>query len=427
MKRVAACILGCRVNQSEGESFLEYFKEGGYEVVDFNQVAEVYLIHTCTVTGQADSKSRQMIRKAKNTNSDSIVVVTGCYAQTQPGVLADMPEVDIILGMKDRHRILEFVEGFQQNNIHVYNLMEERQFEELLLATPDKTRAFIKIQEGCDSYCTYCIIPIARGPVRSRGLEEILVEIQELQKEGYQEVVLTGIHTGAYGKERGHTLADLMAEILEQTSIPRIRFGSLDPNEIQEDFLKAFANPRFMPHIHLALQSGDDSILKKMKRKYDTTLYRKVVEDLRKCKGPGLSITTDVMVGFPSEEEEHHQNSIEFIRRTGIDNLHVFKYSSRKGTKAAEFPLQLSGDVKNARAKEMAQVKGEMHRQFLEAMVGTTTKVLIEKTDLQLKAEGYSDNFLRVIIPEGKSLQENTLVSVNILAVEKDYLIGEVL
>ena len=423
MKSVAACILGCRVNQSEGESFLEYFKQDGYPIVDFDQTADVYLIHTCTVTGQADSKSRQMIRKARKANPEAVVVVTGCYAQTEAGVLREMPEVDLILGMKDRNRITELVELYKERKVHVFNVRDELVFEDLIQATPDTTRAFLKIQEGCDSFCSYCIIPIARGPVRSRKPEEILDEIGRLEAKGFREIVLTGIHAGAYGKDLGTSLSALMEAILEQTGIERIRFGSLDPNEIDPEFIRLFANSRFMPHIHLALQSGDDFILKKMNRKYDTALYRMVVGKLRETKGELLSVTTDVMTGFPGEGETEHQNSMAFIREIGLDNLHIFKYSKRKGTRAAGFPEQVEEPVKKRRSKELAGLKEECHNAFLEKMVGRTMSVLVEKA-LPDGGEGYSDNYLKVRILDGAPCRENDIIRVRIDGIHKDYLTG---
>lgn len=426
MKTVTIHILGCRVNQSEGESFLEYFKRAGYQVVPFGTAADVTLIHTCTVTGQADSKSRQMIRKGRKASPGGVVVVTGCYAQTQPELLREMPEADLIIGMKDRHRILQLVEDYRSHGVHVFPLRNEYRFEELLQASPDTTRAFLKIQEGCDSYCTYCIIPTARGPVRSREEGEILSEIESLQNKGYQEVVLTGIHTGAYGKERSGSLAELMRRILEETEIPRIRLGSLDPNEITEEFCQIFADPRFMPHIHLSLQSGDDGVLRRMKRRYDAADYRETVKKLKGIKGASLSVTADVMVGFPGETEEEHACSMAFIRSAGIDNLHVFKYSRRKGTKAAEYPDQISKEVKNERGAEVAALGAALHKAFLEAQLDKETTVLLEEQGPGNEVSGYGENFLRVRILQGGGCKLNTLVTVRITGWAGDDLIGEV-
>lgn len=424
MKKVAIYILGCRVNQSEGESFMEYFKEKGFEVVDFNDIADIYLIHTCTVTSQADSKSRQMIRKAKKTNPQSKVIVTGCYAQTEPGTLIGMPEVDLVIGMRDRNKILELL---GDEKAHILELRRDQKFEDLKLAIPETTRAFLKIQEGCESFCSYCIIPIARGPVKSRALESIIDEIKMLEGKGYKEIILTGIHAGAYGKDTKSSITQLMKKIIKETNIPRIRFGSLDPNEITDEFIDLFKAERFMPHIHLALQSGSDSILKRMNRKYDTRLYKKVINNLRLAKGPMLSVTTDVMVGFPGETDVEHQESMIFIKEVGIDNLHIFKYSKRKGTRAADFPEQVDDQVKKKRAKEMSRLRDLQHREFLEDLVGMRMNILIEKNKDGI-IEGHSDNFIKVqIMGNDEKLAENNIVTVDIVKVDKDILIGGIL
>ena len=424
MKKVAIYILGCRVNQSEGESFMEYFKENGFEVVDFNDIADIYLIHTCTVTSQADSKSRQMIRKAKKTNQDSKVIVTGCYAQTEPGTLLGMPEVDLVIGMRDRNKILELL---GEEKAHILELKKDQKFEDLKLATPETTRAFLKIQEGCESFCSYCIIPIARGPVKSRAADSIIDEIKMLEVKGYKEIILTGIHAGAYGKDTKSSITQLMKKIIEETMIPRIRFGSLDPNEITDEFIDLFKNERFMPHIHLALQSGSNTILKRMNRKYDTRLYRDVINKLIEIKGPILSVTTDIMVGFPGETDEEHQASMNFIKEVGIDNLHIFKYSKRKGTRAADFSDQVDDHDKKARAKDMAVLRDIQHKKFLEGLVGMRMNVLIEKNKDGL-IEGHSDNFIKVLIKgNDEKIAENTIVPVNIVKVDKDMLIGGIL
>ncbi len=421
MKTAAIYILGCRVNQSEGESFLEYFKENGFEIVGFNEKADIYIIHTCTVTSHADSKSRQMIRKAKRTNPMSKVIVTGCYAQTEPGLLLEMPEVDLVVGMRDRDKILELLGN---EKLHITELIKEQKFQDLKLATPETTRAFLKIQEGCESYCSYCIIPIARGPIKSRSIENIIKEINMLSEKGYKEIILTGIHAGAYGKDIGSSITSLMKIILDTTNVERIRFGSLDPNEITEEFFKLFKNNRFMHHIHLSLQSGSDIILKDMNRKYDTKLYKTVIDKLRIIKGPMLSVTTDVMVGFPGETEENHQKSMDFIREIELDNLHIFKYSKRKGTRAAEFSNQVDDIVKKTRALEMSELKDELHNNFLVKMIGKKMNVLVEK-NIKNKTEGYSENYIKVLIDtKGIRIEENSIVEVEITSVNKNFLIG---
>ena len=424
-KKVAMVALGCRVNQSEGEGLLTCFTNAGYKIAPFQEKADVYIIHTCTVTSKADSKSRQLIRKAKKINKDSIIVVTGCYAQTAPGELLGMAEVDLVLGMKDRNQVVHLVEGLEsgEKKSVVANVFKERDFEGLPFVSTEKTRAFIKIEEGCESFCTYCIIPIARGPIRSRPESDILNEVEKLSTMGYQEVVLTGIHTGAYGKDFKNrtTLATLVEKIIEIEGIKRIRFGSLDPNETSDEFLAIFAAEKVMPHLHLSLQSGDDTILKLMKRPYDSRLYEEVALKIRAIK-EDVSLTTDVMVGFPYETELEHENSMNFILNIALDNLHVFKYSKRKSTKAAAFPQQVEETIKNKRAGDMKTLKNKLHRLFLEKMVGKTLLVLVEENKENV-AMGYSENYLRVSFRSQNS-EVNKIVPIKITEVNGDCLIG---
>lgn len=423
---MAICILGCKVNQSEGESFLEYFKKNNYQINDFGEKADVYLIHTCTVTSQADSKSRQMIRKAKKQNPKAKIIVTGCYAQIDSGKLKNMLEVDLIVGMKDRDNIIQLLVDAEKEKVHITETKNLKNFENMIVSDSDKTRAFIKIQEGCESYCSYCIIPLARGPIRSRKIEDILEEINYLKEKGCKEIVLTGIHTGFYGKDLNINISFLMKEILKKTDISRIRFGSLGPNEISEEFLEIFKNERFMPHIHLPLQSGDDYILKKMNRKYNSSQYLDTVKKLKGSKGEKLSVTTDIMVGFPYEKEEHHRNSLDFICKSKIDNLHIFKYSKRKNTRAADFSEQVEDSLKKIRAKDMEKLRDKLHLNFQKKMVGKKTLVLVEKVDKNY-ASGYSDNYLKVKIVGGITrIKDNNIYSVAIKGIEKNQLIGEI-
>lgn len=424
-KKVAMIVLGCRVNQSEGEGLLACFSSKGYEIMNFQEKADIYIIHTCTVTSKADSKSRQLIRKAKKNNQDAIIVVTGCYAQTSPGELLGMPEVDLVLGMKDRNQIVSLVEELElgKKKSVIYNICKERDFEGLPFVSTEKTRAFVKIEEGCEIFCTYCIIPIARGPVRSRKERDILNEIAKLSQIGYQEVILTGIHTGAYGKDFNNkvNLATLVEKIIEIKGIKRIRFGSLNPNEVSNEFLAVFASAKVMPHLHLSLQSGDDTILKLMKRPYDEDLYEKVALKIRAIK-KNVSLTTDIMVGFPYETDLEHRNSMDFISKIGLDNLHIFKYSKRKGTKAAAFPDQVDEVIKNKRAYEMKVLKDRLHGIFLKKMVGKILLVLVEKNNDGL-VTGYSENYLRVKF-FSKQCKVNKIIPVKIINVNGNYLVG---
>lgn len=419
MKTVALEVLGCRVNQAEAEGIMVLFKEAGYESVSFKEKADIYIIHTCTVTSKADSKSRQMIRKARNLNSEAKIVVTGCYAQTAKDSLLLLDEVDLVIGMKDRDKIVSLVESLVKDA--VTDVFKERVFSELPLVSMDKTRAFIKIEEGCESYCTYCIIPLARGPIRSLPPDKLIKGVKELIKKGYVEIVLTGIHTGVYGQDLRPqiTLAALVKELVQIEGLERIRFGSLDPNEISEEFLEIFTHHKVMSHLHLSLQSGAPRILKEMRRRYDRDLYRMVVAELRQIK-PDLSITTDVMVGFPGETREEHQESLAFIEEIGIDKLHVFKYSKRQGTKAALMPNQIANEEKEFRLREMLALSSKLHQNFLESMIGKEVRVLTEGNNL-----GYSENYLRVKIM-GPPLEENKVYEAIVVKINEGILEAQI-
>ena len=422
--------LGCRVNQIEGEGLLVYFSSKGYKIVSFQEKADIYIIHTCTVTSKADSKSRQLIRKAKKNNWNAIIVVTGCYAQTAPDELLGMLEVDLVIGIKDRNQIVSLVEGLRvgEKKSVVSNVFNEIYFKGPRFVSTEKTRAFVKIEEGCENFCTYCIIPIARGPIRSRKESDILNEIIKLSQMGCQEVVLTGIHTGAYGNDFSNkvTLATLVEKIIEIKSIKRIRFGSLAPNEISKEFLAVFSNDKVMPHLHLSLQSGDDTILKLMKRPYDRDLYEKVVSKIRDIK-KDVSLTTDIIVGFPHETYLEHKNSMDFILKIGLNNLHIFKYSKRKGTKAAAFFEQVDEVVKNKRAYEMKVLKDRLHEIFLKKMVGKIFLVLVEGNNRNNNNEaiGYSENYLRVkFFSKRCECKVNKIIPIKIINVNENYLVG---
>lgn len=427
-KKVALIALGCRVNQSEGEGILACFRNKGYEIVNFlEEKADIYVIHTCTVTSKADSKSRQLIRKAKKDNQNAIIIATGCYAQTAPGELLGMPEVDLVLGIKDRSRIVFLVEGLKlyEKKSVISNVFKEKYFKGFPFIATNKTRAFIKIEEGCENFCTYCIIPISRGPIRSRKEGDILNEIVKLSQTGCQEVVLTGINIGSYGKDFNNkvTLATLVEKIIEIKSIKRIRFGSLDPSEVSDKFLDVFSSSKVMPHLHLSLQSGDNAILRLMNRPYNQDIYKKIAFKIMSIK-KDVSLTTDIMVGFPYETDLEHRNSMDFISKIGLDNLHIFKYSKRKGTKAASFSKQVDEIVKNKRAYEMKVLKDKLHKIFLKKMVGKIFLVLIEEDNNGL-AVGYSENYLRVKFSSKLcKCKVNKIIPIKITNVNENYLVG---
>ncbi|MBQ7103300.1 MAG: tRNA (N(6)-L-threonylcarbamoyladenosine(37)-C(2))-methylthiotransferase MtaB, partial [Anaerotignum sp.] len=339
MKKAASFALGCKVNQYESEAIAELFQEKGYEIVDIDDVADVYVINTCTVTNFGDKKSRQLIRKVKRQNENAIVCVVGCYAQTAPQELMKVEGVNLVLGTKDRAQIVEMVENYKVENgveSHVSDIMKERLFEPLSIQKlANRTRAYLKIQDGCSQYCSYCIIPYARGPIRSRDPQDVIAEVKRLAENGFREVVLTGIHVASYGKDRKDTsLIEILRQVHEVEGIDRIRFSSIEPNVVTEEFAQAIADmPKVCDHFHLSLQSGCDKTLKEMNRKYDTEKYRQAAATLRKYL-PEVALTTDIIAGFPGETEEDFQASYDFAKEIGFAKIHAFPYSPKKGTPA---------------------------------------------------------------------------------------------
>ncbi|SJZ32643.1 tRNA (N(6)-L-threonylcarbamoyladenosine(37)-C(2))-methylthiotransferase MtaB [Garciella nitratireducens] len=413
MKKVAFYTLGCKVNTYDTEALAEIFEKEGYTIVNFHEKADVYVINTCTVTNLGDRKSRQMIRKAKKINTDAIIVVAGCYAQTAPEELIKIPEVNLVIGNKDRKNIVGLVEKIlerKKDKINaVSNIMKEADFEELSVhEMKGKTRAFIKIQEGCNQFCSYCIIPYARGPIRSRKPESVLKEVKKLAESDYNEVVLTGIHVASYGKDLGQgSLLQLMQEIHKIEEIQRIRLSSLEPRLLTEDFLKSLSElDKFCPHFHISLQSGSDRILKAMKRKYTTAEYKQYVKNVRKYF-PLASITTDIMVGFPGEGEEEFQETYHFAKEIAFSKIHVFKYSSRKGTPAAKYPNQVKGEIKEERSKKLIALAEKMEREYYKQFIGTTKKILFEQEVPSRNGyyEGLTDNYIRVFAKSSEDIK----------------------
>lgn len=432
-KKVAFGTLGCKVNQYESSAIKRLFKEKGYEVVNFDDAADIYVINTCTVTHIGDRKSRQLIRRAKRTNPDALVVVTGCYAQTSPGEVLEIPGVNLVVGTRDRSKIVELVEEAAGNGgpvNAVTDVMAATGFEELPPALEqNRVRGFLKIQEGCDNYCAYCIIPYARGPLRSRSLESVLAEARRLLDCGYKEIVLTGIHTGAYGKDISGelNLAVLVREISRLEGLYRLRLSSLEPQDVDFELIDVLASsPVVCRHLHLPLQSGDDQVLRRMRRRYDTRHYRNLIDRIRE-KMPGVAITTDVMVGFPGETERQFKNTFNFVKEIGFSNLHVFKYSPRRGTAAASFEDQVPAGEKDRRSKALIKLGKELHRKFISNCVGKKMTVLVEQ--LWDKSnnlyEGLTDNYIKMVFPAEPELR-GKLVDVRGEKVREDYLLGKI-
>lgn len=434
MKKVAFYTLGCKVNTYDTEALAEIFEKEGYTIVNFHEKADVYVINTCTVTNLGDRKSRQMIRKAKKINTDAIIVVAGCYAQTAPEELIKIPEVNLVIGNKDRKNIVGLVEKIlerKKDKINaVSNIMKEADFEELSVhEMKGKTRAFIKIQEGCNQFCSYCIIPYARGPIRSRKPESVLKEVKKLAESDYNEVVLTGIHVASYGKDLGQgSLLQLMQEIHKIEEIQRIRLSSLEPRLLTEDFLKSLSElDKFCPHFHISLQSGSDRILKAMKRKYTTAEYKQYVKNVRKYF-PLASITTDIMVGFPGEGEEEFQETYHFAKEIAFSKIHVFKYSSRKGTPAAKYPNQVKGEIKEERSKKLIALAEKMEREYYKQFIGTTKKILFEQEVPSRNGyyEGLTDNYIRVFAKSSEDIK-GQIKSILLEKIWKDHVEGKLI
>lgn len=429
MKKAASFALGCKVNQYESEAIAELFAEKGYEIVDIEEQADVYVINTCTVTNFGDKKSRQLIRKVKRQNPQAIVAVVGCYAQTAPQELMQVEGVNLVLGTKDRAQIVELVEQYDESRgveSHVTDIMKERVFEPLSIQKlANRTRAYLKIQDGCSQFCSYCIIPYARGPIRSREPEEVLAEVRRLAENGFKEVVLTGIHVASYGKERKDTsLLEILEQVHAVEGIERIRFSSIEPNVVTEAFAeKIAALPKVCDHFHLSLQSGCDKTLKEMNRKYDTEKYRQAAKILRRHL-PHVALTTDIIVGFPGETEEDFQESYAFAKEIGFAKIHVFPYSPKRGTPAAARKDQLPNAVKSARSHALLTLSDEMAAGFLEEYVGQTVEVLYERAVAEGVYEGHTTNYIKV---RGKSEQDltNRICPTRIIAREAEELLGE--
>lgn len=429
MKKAASFALGCKVNQYESEAIAELFAEKGYEIVGIDEEADVYVINTCTVTNFGDKKSRQLIRKVKRQNENAIVAVVGCYAQTAPKELMEIAGVNLVIGTKDRAQIVEMVEQYDRANgveNHVSDIMKERVFEPLSIQKlANRTRAYLKIQDGCSQYCSYCIIPYARGPIRSREPQEVVAEVKRLAENGFKEVVLTGIHVASYGKDRRDTsLPDILKQVHEVEGIERIRFSSIEPNVVTEEFAQTMAAlPKVCDHFHLSLQSGCDKTLKEMNRKYDTEKYRQAAATLRKYL-PKVALTTDIIVGFPGETEEDFRESYAFAEEIGFAKIHVFPYSPKRGTPAAARKDQLLNAVKAERSHTLIQLSDRMAAEFLADAVGTDAEVLYERAVGDGIYEGHTTNYMKV---HGRSEVDltNRICKTHITRAEGEMLFGD--
>lgn len=427
--------LGCKVNQYESEAIEELFVQRGFEKKEKN--ADIYVINTCTVTNMSDRKSRQTISRARKENPDALIAVMGCYSQVKPEEVEKIEGVDIILGSRNKEEVVDLCEDFFKGknedineNIQisdVISLSETKTLEELQISNQaEMTRAYIKIQDGCNMYCSYCMIPYARGDISSRDMTSIVEEAKRLAANGFKEIVLTGIHVSSYGKEleEKSDLIEVIENVAKIDGIERIRLSSMEPRHISRDFLERMkATGKACDHFHLSLQSGSDHVLKLMNRKYDKKLYRQKVDLIREVF-PNAGITTDIIVGFPQESEEDHEETKEFLEDIAFSKIHVFKYSKRSGTKAAQMTGQVDGNVKKIRSKEIQYLEEKTRLDFMKKQIGKKLDVLFEaKSDMEGYMSGYSKNYLRVNV-KGKVL-ENQIKKVLITDILQDELIGE--
>ena len=433
-KKVALHNLGCKVNAYEVEAMQQLLENAGYETVPFEEGADVYVINTCTVTNIADRKSRQMLHKAKKMNPDAIVVATGCYAQADTEKLKEEPAVDLILGNNQKTQIVEALEEYEKEHakqVQVIEINHTKEYEELSISsTAEHVRAYIKVQDGCNQFCTYCIIPFARGRVRSRKIEEVLSEVETLAAKGYKEVVLTGIHLSSYGvdfpKEERESLLSLIQAVSRVEGISRIRLGSLEPRIITEEFLEGIVKTgKVCPHFHLSLQSGCNKTLKNMNRRYSAQEYAEKCELIRKFY-PAPALTTDVIVGFPQETEEDFEESYEFVKKIHFYETHIFKYSRRHGTKAASMDGQLTEAAKAQRSDRMLELHEIRAREYEEAMIGKKMELLLEE-EIEIDGRpwyvGHSREYVRAVISKTDAHRVNDLVTVKAVAFVRDHIL----
>lgn len=405
---------GCKVNQYETNAMMQKMIEAGYEVVDFETKADIYIINTCTVTNMADKKSRQMLRRVKEINPEAILVAVGCYAQVAKEKLEQIPEIDLILGINEKNDIVKYVEQASKNT-YVSDVLHQTEFLDFGDVTyTEKTRAVIKVQDGCNQFCSYCIIPYARGRIRSRKPESVIKEITDVAKEGIKEVVITGIHIAFYGKDFNteYRLIDLLEEIQKVDGIQRIRLGSLEPTLITEEFVTRLKKlSKICDHFHLSLQSGCNETLKRMNRKYTTDQFRHVVELLRNAY-PEVHLTTDVIVGFPGETEEEFNKTYEFLKEIKFYKMHVFKYSPRSGTVAAKMPNQIDGNIKEERSNKLIELSDENEKEYNQKYIGKEVEVLLEEREGEY-LKGHTTNYMVVKMKTNENL-ENTIQKVTV-------------
>lgn len=430
-KTCALYTLGCKVNQYETEAMKKTLRDKGYQLVDFKEKADLYVINTCAVTTLSASKSRQAIRKSLKLNPQAKVVVVGCYAQASPQEIKDIGGVALILGTQEKSQLGELLDGLendQETHCLVGDIGQAKEFSHLDTGDyQERTRAFIKIQEGCEQFCSYCLIPYMRGPIRSRSPEKVLEEVRRLVEEGFLEVVLIGIHLGVYGKEDPKNKGDL-ASLLEKVSkidgLKRIRLGSLEPTDIDENLIRVISgSEKICPHLHIPVQSGDDEVLAAMNRKYTTAEYKSLIERIR-FSIPLVAISTDIMVGFPGETEEQFANIMSFAKKIGFSRMHVFPYSKRPGTPAAQFPNQIPIRFKEERSRELRELARRLSIEYEKNFLGQEIEILVEEHK-KGKLEGLTPHYLKAVFPGIEDLV-GKIVKIEVISMGDDHLEGRI-
>ena len=423
MRSVGILTLGCKVNTYESEYIINELTKAGYEIKDFDDICDVYIINTCTVTNQSDSKSKKMIRQAIRRNPNACVVAMGCFIAANQDIQID--GLDILLGNKDKAKIVELLDEYFNNKKVIRDQYRGRlkEFEDMYITNfPGRTRAFVKIQDGCDNFCTYCIIPFVRGKCRSKSFDKVLSEVNDLVNNGYKEVVLTGIHTGSYGVDLDKSFAVLLSELVKISGLKRLRISSIEVTELDEEVLDVLRSSKVLvDHLHIPLQAGSDEILKKMNRKYDLSYFFHKIEEIRAIR-PDISISTDVIVGFPGESDELFNKTIETCKKIAFSKIHVFPYSEREGTASSRMDNKLDGSIKKERARKLIEVSKELEINYMQKFIDKDVEVLIEEYK-DGYSYGHTGNFLYVKIKN--ELPHNDMVTVKIKDINYPYCIGE--
>lgn len=427
---MAFCSLGCKVNQYETNAMAQKFLERGYDVVEFSDFADIYIVNTCTVTSIADRKSRQMLRRAKEINPNCLLVATGCYAQVASDEIKKIDEIDLIIGNNEKKDIISIIENFEnENKIQISDVMYEEQYVEFGPTTyTEKTRAVIKVQDGCDRFCSYCLIPYARGHIRSRKIDDVIEEVEDIVKKGFNEIIVTGIHVASYGRDfkDGTSLIDLLERLNSIEGLHRIRLSSIEPVIMTDEFIERLSKlEKICDHFHLSLQSGCTETLKRMNRRYTADEFMDATKRLRK-KFPNAALTTDVIVGFPGETDEEFEKTYQFLKEIKFYQMHIFKYSQRKGTKAAVMPNQIDGSVKEERSKKLIELSRENELFYNKSYTGKEVEVLFEEVDGDY-IKGHTKNYMMVKCKCDSELLVNKLVNVKITEANDEFLFGNII